>query len=137
MDVHFIDAPGQNTSLATGTPYEQWNKGNAHILATHKVACLTCHRAHSTTVAVTGWASNWPTDSGGTRNTSALLRMANRGTCYNCHGGAGYNCWNDNRNLGTVSNPVYYNCADCHPGKATKYQHAPNTGPCGACHKTT
>ncbi len=137
MDVHFIDAPGQNTSLATGTPYEQWNKGNSHILSTHKVACLTCHRAHSTTVAVTGWASNWPTDGGGTRNTSALLRMTNRGTCYNCHGGAKYNCWNDNRNLGTVSSPAIYNCAECHPGKATKYQHAPNTGPCSACHKTT
>lgn len=55
------------------------------------LACLTCHRAHSSTVAASGWASSWPRSEGGTSSTSALLRMDNRGVCFNCHDAAQYN----------------------------------------------
>ncbi|HIE12402.1 MAG TPA: hypothetical protein EYP63_03100 [Desulfotomaculum sp.] len=55
------------------------------------LACLTCHRAHSTTVEAAGWASEWPRSEGGTSTTSALLRMDNRGVCFNCHDAGKYN----------------------------------------------
>jgi predicted CXXCH cytochrome family protein len=58
---------------------------------TGKIACLTCHRAHSSAVSAVGWASSWPRSEGGTSTTSALLRMDNRGVCYNCHGAATQN----------------------------------------------
>ena len=134
MDVHFIPPAGADTSVAKGTPYEHWDRGNFHILSTYKVACLTCHRAHSTTVSVTGYAYNWPRDAGGTSNTSALLRMDSRGTCYNCHGAAQYNCWNDRRTWSGAT----YDCGWCHPNWAGKWDHL-NRSPisCSQCHKTT
>jgi len=71
-----------------GTPLEIGASGTLE-----RVACLTCHRAHSTTATAQGWASSWPRDTypGGTIGTSALLRMDSRGVCYNCHGAAQYN----------------------------------------------
>jgi hypothetical protein len=72
-----------------GTPLEIGAAGNEE-----RVACLTCHRAHSTTATASGWASSWPVDptySSSAGNTSALLRMDNRGVCFNCHGAAVYN----------------------------------------------
>jgi predicted CXXCH cytochrome family protein len=78
-----------------------------------KVACLTCHRAHSTTAAMAGAAATWQRSEGGTGTTSALLRMDNRGVCYNCHGAAERN---------TVNTSVYRHdpgwtgtdCWNCH-----------------------
>ncbi|MEW6771334.1 MAG: cytochrome c3 family protein [Bacillota bacterium] len=72
-----------------GTPLE--TKGTPADTSDDVLACLTCHRAHSTTVAAAGWASSWPRSEGGTSTTSALLRMDNRGVCYNCHDAAQYN----------------------------------------------
>lgn len=74
-----------NTGTSAGTPLESG-----------KVVCLTCHRAHATTAQMTSaYTQNWPRDIGdpqqygtGTGTTSALLRMKNRGVCYNCHGAA-------------------------------------------------
>jgi len=79
MDVAVTTQPTDTTFH--GTPLETGSK----------VACLTCHRAHGTTAAVSGYALSWPRDGGGTGTTSALLRMQSRGTCYNCHGAAEYN----------------------------------------------
>ena len=73
-------------SSFSGTPLETPTNGTIG-----KIACLSCHRAHSTTATVAGWASSWPRSEGGTSSTSALLRMNNRGVCYNCHGAAQYN----------------------------------------------
>lgn len=78
---HFVYAPG---TPDIGTPTETY-ASNAII------ACLTCHRAHASTASVEGWAASWPRSEGGTGSTSALLRMDNRGVCYNCHGAAQYN----------------------------------------------
>ena len=56
----------------------------------HKpVSCLTCHVAHGTSAAMTGYAGQapWPdgsTSPGGDAR-SALLRVDNRGTCQLCH----------------------------------------------------
>ena len=60
--------------------------------------CLTCHRAHGTAAAMTGWASNagaasivntagLPTNQFPAANPvpSALLRFDNRGVCERCH----------------------------------------------------
>ncbi|MEW6182842.1 MAG: cytochrome c3 family protein [Bacillota bacterium] len=69
------------TITMAGTPLEDGNR----------VACLTCHRAHGTTATAQGWASAWPRSEGGSSTTSALLRMNNRGVCYNCHDAARYN----------------------------------------------
>jgi predicted CXXCH cytochrome family protein len=87
-------------SIATGTPlvYRGYN-------VVYSVGCLTCHRAHSTTVAKTGWATTWPRDAADPAtgkvlgDTTALLRMDSRGICYNCHGAGQYNCRNDTRFL--------------------------------------
>jgi len=62
------------------------------------IECLTCHRAHGTAAAMTGWASNAGADlvvdsDGIARNQfpaqnavpSALLRYDNRGVCERCH----------------------------------------------------
>jgi predicted CXXCH cytochrome family protein len=130
MDVHVTPPGGADTSLATGTPLEIWNRGASHPqYLTPKVACLTCHRAHGSTVSATGWASSWPRDSGigGTSNTSALLRMDNRGACYNCHGAGEYNSWNDPR----------LNCGACHPDVNGLKGHSMNIGDvsCYFCHK--
>lgn len=73
-----------------GTPTEGTTPGDG------TVACLTCHRAHATTVEAAGWASSWSTD-GGTGLGSALLRMDNRGVCWSCHDAASANLpgwWN-------------------------------------------
>lgn len=92
-------------TVDTGTPLEIWTSGFNGL--PDKVACLTCHRAHSSTAVMEDWAADWPRDPGvgGRSNTSALLRMDNRGTCHNCHGAGLYNTWNDPR----------INCAECHP----------------------
>lgn len=80
MDVTATLPSGSDGTIDDGTPLE-----------TGKVACLTCHRAHGTAATVTGYALSWPRSEGGTGTTSALLRMQNRGVCYNCHGAAQYN----------------------------------------------
>jgi hypothetical protein len=51
-------------------------------------------------------------------NTSALLRMNNRGICYNCHGAGRYNCWTDTRFDGVAFDPVdgVPACGVCHSG---------------------
>ncbi len=59
------------------------------------IGCLTCHRAHGTDAQMSGWASaslnaaGYPVrdSSGGVspNNTSALLRVNNRGVCERCH----------------------------------------------------
>ncbi|MEW6574618.1 MAG: cytochrome c3 family protein [Bacillota bacterium] len=67
-----------------GTPLEL-GADKTEGTADDVLACLTCHRAHSTTAQAAGWASNWPRSEGGTSSTSALLRMDNRGVCFNCH----------------------------------------------------
>lgn len=80
--------------------------------AIRKVACLTCHRAHSTT-SLTGGVGAWVSSEGDIRNSSALLRMNERDVCYNCHGAAEKNI---------ISRSVYahdpawtpYDCWGCH-----------------------
>ncbi|MEW6182845.1 MAG: cytochrome c3 family protein [Bacillota bacterium] len=128
MDVHTLapSGPGMGgygqigyMGLIDGTPLELWNY-SAAVALTRKVACLSCHYAHSTTAVMNGWAASWPRDSGAptsTGNTSALLRMNSRGICYNCHGAAQYNCWNDPR----------IDCTPCHTSPL-------HTGDCDLCH---
>lgn len=59
------------------------------------IECLTCHRAHGTSVTMTGWANQLAADPNddvadfvsrsGSGDPSALLRMNNRGVCEACH----------------------------------------------------
>jgi predicted CXXCH cytochrome family protein len=93
---HIITNP-KNTSIISGTPPEGVGTPG---FAKGFVACLSCHRAHSTVATIQGWATAWPRDAadpagGAQGTTSALLRMNNRGICWNCHDAALYNCWND------------------------------------------
>ncbi|MEW6459418.1 MAG: cytochrome c3 family protein [Bacillota bacterium] len=101
---------GADSSMASGTPLEKDDDPDNSYLP-NRVGCLTCHRAHSTTATRAGWATSWPRDSSAptaTSNTSALLRMDNRGICYNCHGAAQYNCMNDTRTFNGIK------CRNCH-----------------------
>jgi len=86
--------PARSASLeAAGTPLEGTDPTNM----AGNVSCLTCHRAHSTTATAAGWAATWnrsqmsgvPQTADGTG--SALLRMDNRGVCWNCHDAANRN----------------------------------------------
>jgi len=91
LTTDYVTSPNDpSDTTLNGTPLEKGASGTLK-----RVACLTCHRAHSTTASAAGWASSWPRDSvydsGGTSSTSALLRMDNRGVCFNCHGAAVYN----------------------------------------------
>jgi len=129
MDVHAVLPGGADGTVATGTPLEVWTTGHGGGLS-DKVACLTCHRAHSTTAVVAGWAASWPRDAADPAtgkaqgDTSALLRMDNRGTCHNCHGAGKYNSWSDPR----------VRCADCHPD--TDRNHNGSGGVyCTFCHR--
>lgn len=101
---HIITAP-KDPSITTGTPVENWNLVNKVM---RRVTCISCHRAHSTAATMSGWALTWPREDGTTGTTSALLRMDNRGICWNCHDAALYNDWND-KIIGTSS------CSVCHP----------------------
>jgi cytochrome c553 len=73
-------------------------RGNPANRASDWIECLTCHRAHGTAAAMTGYASNAGADTvlssdGVARNQfpaqnpvpSALLRLDNRGVCESCH----------------------------------------------------
>jgi len=126
---HILPPPGFNSSLATGTPPEQGRYG------IRLVACLTCHRAHSTTAIATGYALNWPRDpvAPGSGTTSALLRMNNRGICYNCHGAGQYNSWKyilfDNSGRYTIS------CSYCHLARYDRTcLHCHGNASCYNCH---
>jgi hypothetical protein len=145
MRGHIWFPEGADISMETGTPPEPFP--NSQI---YRIGCLTCHRAHSTTAAMNGWATSWPRDLGlsGPGTTSALLRMDSRGMCYNCHRAGEYNCWNDTRPVplrrATSSSPLVYvpmSCSGdnniyCHYDGANSHQ--TNAGPydCGygPCH---
>lgn len=70
-------------------------KGTPSNEATDWIECLTCHRAHGTSVTMTGWADELADDpndeipsfiaQSGTGEPSALLRLENRGVCEVCH----------------------------------------------------
>ena len=111
INAHVTPWVSMDTSIATGTPLA-YETGYSYWPAA-EVTCLTCHRAHSTTVAKAGWATTWPRDATDPAtgkslgDTTALLRMDNRGICYNCHGAGQYNCRNDTR-----LSPY---CSTCHP----------------------
>lgn len=128
MDAHPLLPPGSDGSVETGTPLEKPG-GVKHI------ACLTCHRAHATTAQATGYALSWPRDpvAPGSGTTSALLRMDNRGTCYNCHGAGYYNSWNDNRLVAASGGgQIPMDCSKCHPSS----NHFSGGGyDCSVCHQ--
>lgn len=113
---HAMNVPAPAAFFVTGTPDQgtplEVVKINDTGSTIRKVACLTCHRAHATTVTTTGVAS-WPRSEGGYGTSSALLRMNYRDVCYNCHGAAQRN---------TTSSSVYQHdsgwtandCWTCH-----------------------
>lgn len=85
MGVSLAALPTDYT-LAAGTPVA--NQSVTLANGNNIVMCLSCHRAHGTDKAST---TSWVRDSGGTSTSTALLRMSNRGVCYNCHGAASQN----------------------------------------------
>ena len=86
MGVSAVLPTGANGNIVTGTPLEA-----------NKVACLTCHRAHGTKAKMVGSYSNGSlgglyrdNGTGFEKGVvgSALLRLNDRGVCFNCHNGA-------------------------------------------------
>ncbi|MEW6182167.1 MAG: Ig-like domain-containing protein [Bacillota bacterium] len=118
IGAHILWNSVTDESLETGTPsvYKRvtgW--------AANQVGCLSCHRAHSSMVVMDdeSWAADWardatdPATDKARGDTSALLRMDNRGICYNCHGAGNKNCRNDsNYFYSGTQNPF---CSHCHP----------------------
>jgi predicted CXXCH cytochrome family protein len=81
-----LDGRNYANLKTAGTPLEA---ADATTSGAGNVACLTCHRAHSTTATAAGWAATWTSEGGlGTGAGSALLRMDNRGVCWSCHDAA-------------------------------------------------
>lgn len=76
-----------NSTIAYGTPLAK---------TTDELMCFSCHRAHGTAATMAGAATTFKrynADAGATASSSALLRMKDRDTCYNCHGAAEANTW--------------------------------------------
>lgn len=125
---HVLRGSVTDESLATGTPVLKGLNCGAR-----QVGCLSCHRAHSSAVVMEegSWAASWPREAADPAtgkaqgDTSALLRMDNRGTCYNCHGSGQRNCRND---------PFYdsLDCSSCHPYTGSGAH--PIMGDCNGCH---
>jgi predicted CXXCH cytochrome family protein len=125
---HVLRGSVTDESLATGTPVLKGLNCGAR-----QVGCLSCHRAHSSAVVMEegSWAASWPREAADPATgkaqgeTSALLRMDNRGTCYNCHGAGQRNCRND---------PFYdsFDCSSCHPHTGSGAH--PIMGDCNGCH---
>jgi predicted CXXCH cytochrome family protein len=84
-----VTQDGADVSIAKGTPLAD---GTDHGALT----CFSCHRAHGTQATVSGAAASfnrYNADAGATATGSALLRLKERDTCYNCHGAATLNTW--------------------------------------------
>jgi len=67
-----------NLNNHTPLPVEQ-DTYNATIVGTDYLTCLSCHQAHGTRATMTTEATVGPA------NSTALLRLNNRGVCQDCH----------------------------------------------------
>lgn len=102
-----------STSLADGLPIPtntdgKWKPEDNPLpdVPQWRLSCLTCHRAHGTSVNVSvGFKRFTVYDSvynyAADENQSTLLRLPERGVCYKCHGSAEYNLYEE-------SNPNKY-----------------------------
>lgn len=83
---HDSSEKGQTTNMTAANAKSDW------------IECLTCHRAHGTAAAMSGWANQtaaqvnqddprYPdfVSRSGSGDPSALLRRDNRGVCESCH----------------------------------------------------
>lgn len=90
-----------STDLGFGLPISTNTNGAGPGAPQWKLDCLTCHRAHGSSVNVSVGFSRFKTynavdNFGANEVQSALLRLPDRGVCSNCHGSAEYNAYNDN-----------------------------------------
>jgi len=82
-------AVNTTTAYVSGASFASLGKGTPVSSDGSKLMCFSCHRAHGTASGNTSAISNrWNKYDGTTGYGSALLRLKNRDTCYNCHGGA-------------------------------------------------
>lgn len=111
--------PGFTTSIQNGLPLPTTTNGDrdAATSSTGRLNCITCHRAHGSSVPVSVGYRRYqpyttiyrdgsgnlvpkdtiaPTDLG----ASALLRLKERDVCYICHGAAEYNKFTSSDNYG-------------------------------------
>jgi predicted CXXCH cytochrome family protein len=83
-------SPSGGAGINTGDPVFTY-KHRSDAQANNKPNCIQCHVAHGTNAVMTGYAAavKEPTDgttpASGTYQSSALLRVDNRGTCLMCH----------------------------------------------------
>jgi len=84
MNVRVSDPAKVSDRSFSGTPL-QTGKRTSDTTDDNLVVCVTCHRSHGTSAAATHSAATWKRDTGESGSGSALLRMNNRGVCYNCH----------------------------------------------------
>lgn len=87
---HIIDAEGMYrhamgvaATLPSGGDFRGGDLMTGTPLESGKVSCMSCHRAHGTKAVMNGTYTMG--------KSSYLLRIDNRGVCYNCHGAAQYN----------------------------------------------
>jgi mono/diheme cytochrome c family protein len=71
-----------NLNGHTKLPVEQ-GAYNAAIGSDDIMNCLTCHQAHGSSAAMSDSSIVGPSQNAD--NRSALLRLANRGVCQDCH----------------------------------------------------
>ncbi|HWI55487.1 MAG TPA: cytochrome c3 family protein [Desulfobacteria bacterium] len=92
-----------STELGSGLPIPTDTKGNGIGLPQWRVSCLTCHRAHGSSVNVSVGFPRFNasmTPYGDDVNQSALLRLPEREVCVKCHGSAEYNKYNGDYGTG-------------------------------------
>lgn len=94
VNVSIADVATVNDRTIDGTPL-QTGRHSAESSDKNTLVCISCHRAHGTSAVATGHAGTWRRDTDSMEGTSgsgsALLRMSNRGVCWNCHGAADRN----------------------------------------------
>lgn len=89
-----------STSLLDGLPIPTDTKGQTEGTPQWRLDCLTCHRAHGTSVNVSVGFKRFErynsVDSySDDQQQSALLRLPEREACYKCHGSAEFNVYGD------------------------------------------
>lgn len=91
-----------STALGTGLPIPTDTKGDNSGNAQWKLSCITCHRAHGSSVHVSVGFKRFTTYNsvysyGNDEIQSALLRLPEREACVRCHGSAEYNKYDESK----------------------------------------
>ncbi len=94
-----------STDLGFGLPMPTDTKGTGTGMLQWRINCMTCHRAHGSSVNVSVGFPRFKTYNSVSSyvydaNQSALLRLPEREVCVKCHGSAEFNKYNGNYDTG-------------------------------------